>query len=369
MSSISTFRVAGESRRSRMNATLANEIRILARNPKPDDVTEWCLKGLSRVALRAFHEDLNFVRDLGMSSSDRTATAASLSALHVHLSGPNPKARHQWFLRRVAGLSDFFDGWLRHAGSNYHLAHWNLKRIRHCQHRMSRLLAKNKTIPAGFRSEETVEALKALALLAEKSPATFYRLRQSLAELLGAAEIPGLAKMRPSKPIARIVTATVPLYRLLRRDLDAIYELSPAAFEDFVGDRLDTMGMDVHRVSSTFAPDGGVDLIATPRSSTFPFLLAVQVKHHRHPSVKTGPGPVKDMQSVLAALPFHAGMIVTNTRFTPDADWWASQCPGKLQLHDIETIRHWIEDRFHEDRFRGIPSSIQLTPGLQVEVW
>jgi len=142
-----------------------------------------------------------------------------------------------------------------------------------------------------------------------------------------------------------------------------------AAFEDFVAERLDDMGMDVHKIGSTYTSDGGVDLIASPRGSVFPFLLAVQIKHHHRPNIKTGPAPIKDLQTVLANLPFHAGMIVTNTEFTPDAEWWASKAPGKIQLHDISSLRNWITSRYDATRLQNIPAKIQLTPRLSVDVW
>ncbi len=58
--------------------------------------------------------------------------------------------------------------------------------------------------------------------------------------------------------------------------------LSPDKFQRLIADRLEGMGFGVQLVGNVYAKDGGVDIIASPdpRVMPFPFLLAVQAKHH-----------------------------------------------------------------------------------------
>lgn len=353
-----------------MDSTTKNYFRELHNSHKKDALVLWHLKGLTRLALRSFWCDLNFIGDLGMSPSDQILTQQALSIINENLLAKIDTIKSHGFVRRLRDIPNYFDGWARYAGSDYNLAHWNLNLIQYCQTRISRITVKNKTISEAFQIEDIESGLLALASLAHKSPSTFYQLGKALSTVCELSEVPSLKRLNPgTETITRVVSASVPLFRLLKRDIDAIYRMDSPAFEDFVGERLDKMGMNVRRTGNTYTPDGGVDLIASPRGSSFPFLLAVQVKHHRSPRIKTGPGPIKDMQAVLGSLPFHAGMIVTNTSFTPDAKWWASQSPGKLQLHDINSIRNWIAGRYEIDRFKDIPSVIELTPQFQVEIW
>jgi HJR/Mrr/RecB family endonuclease len=304
-----------------------------------------------------------------MSESERNLTQKTLSEVTETLTSTVDVNKKGNLVKPLTELSRHLDQWTAFIHPQKEVALWNLNKIEHCRSQVAKVAGRRSTFEK-CRIEDLEPALLAFSRLAESAPSTYYQLGKSLNVLFARSSIPSLARLTPgSGPITRLVTATVPLYRLLRRDLDAIFRMDPEAFEEFVAECLERMGMVVRRTGSTYSSDGGVDLIASPRLVGFPFLLAVQVKHHRDRLTKTGPGPVKDMQAVLGSLPFHAGMIVTNTSFTPDAEWWASFSAGKLQLHDIRSIRNWIEERYELDRFRNIPSAIQLTPRLKVEVW
>ncbi len=172
------------------------------------------------------------------------------------------------------------------------------------------------------------------------------------------------------KPRVQSVPVISQVLELLRRDARYMYQLTPDQFELFVCDRLDHMGFAVERVGKCHAPDGGVDIIACPRVITeFPFLLAVQAKHHGSSSRKTGPGAVKELQAVVATQPFQAGLLVTNTTFTPDARWFAGHKSHIVRLRDCEDLRRWLYNDFVADQAtREIPETIELRPGLVVRV-
>jgi hypothetical protein len=157
---------------------------------------------------------------------------------------------------------------------------------------------------------------------------------------------------------------------ILRKDYSYIYQLNPDQFELLICDRLSKMGFEVERVGSIYSPDGGVDIVAWPKNPTpFPYLLATQVKHHKKPSKKTGPGVVKELQAVVASQPFQAGLLVTNTCFTPNAQWFAAHQSHIIRLRDMYDLKRWIHNNFTDEaEWREIPHEIELSPGIRIKL-
>lgn len=176
--------------------------------------------------------------------------------------------------------------------------------------------------------------------------------------------------LRDLKKQVQIVDSSYEILELVREDFSNIYKLSPESFELFICDRLAHMKLVVKQVKSTYAPDGGIDIVAWPTEEiSFPFLLAVQVKHHKYPSRKTGSEAVRDFKGALASHPFQAGLLVTNTAFTPDARWFASNMPNIIRLRDFKDLKRWIWDNFTDwEEWREIPTEIELAPGIIVKI-
>jgi predicted helicase len=128
------------------------------------------------------------------------------------------------------------------------------------------------------------------------------------------------------------------------------------------------MGMGIERVGSVYANDGGIDVVAWPeKSATFPFLIAVQAKFHHREYRKTGVKAVLELQSVVRNLPFQAGILVTNTSFTPNAKWVARNRPHLVRLRDHEDLRRWIVGNFlNETEWREIPEFLEYAPGKKL---
>jgi hypothetical protein len=151
-----------------------------------------------------------------------------------------------------------------------------------------------------------------------------------------------------------------------------IFGLSSPQFEEFVLDRLIAMGMEARPVGGgTYRRDGGVDIIFTPqRSFAFPFIGAVQVKHRQDPSRRIGPEPLRELMGVMAAQRlFSAGMIVTNTTFTPDAKDFAARAGATLRLRDFHDLMRWVADDFLDDaEWREMPSRIELCDGVWIDL-
>lgn len=161
------------------------------------------------------------------------------------------------------------------------------------------------------------------------------------------------------------------LLRWFLEDTERLKLLSPEKFQYLIADRLSNMGLEVQLVGDVNRKDGGVDIIAYPnRGFAFPFLLAIQAKHHRS-NRKTGAPDVRDFHGVLNSriAPFHMGMIVTNTSFTADAHWFADNNQTLLRLRDIKDLSRWMKNDFvHESEWREIPDQVELAPGVTIDI-
>jgi len=151
----------------------------------------------------------------------------------------------------------------------------------------------------------------------------------------------------------------------LRRDPTELLKLTPDQFELFLCDRLDAMGMERQRVGSIYAPDGGIDILAWPRQpAAFPFLVGVQAKHRKSWTEKVGVRDVREFGAVVRNWPLQAGLLVTNTSFTPNATWEIENHKHIIRLRDFEDLRRWIADNFVDDaEWREIPEQIEYRPG------
>lgn len=176
------------------------------------------------------------------------------------------------------------------------------------------------------------------------------------------------AVLRPTQ--VRLITATRALLERLVANFDEIHRLTPEEFEEFTAERFDAMGFQVERVGGWNQKDGGIDLIFVPKiSCQFPFLGAAQIKHHRSPLNFMGPRPVREFAAALGAHAFAVGVLVTNTTFTPDAEWFARHKAPLLKLRNGQDLRRWVASQFTDDaEWREIPTSIELCPGVVVPI-
>lgn len=190
----------------------------------------------------------------------------------------------------------------------------------------------------------------------------FYPAEYLLADEMSASEI-----------VDAIHVETVGIGRLLAQKLESdtslIYRLTPDDFEELICDRLSAMGLECRRVGSVFQKDGGIDIVFWTPTGTFPFLGAAQVKHHRNPARREGSPTVRDFAGAIAGHQFGAGLIVTNTSFSPDAQWFARERSNLIRLRDLRDVRRWIGGNFASElEWREIPASIEVCPGVHVPI-
>lgn len=169
-----------------------------------------------------------------------------------------------------------------------------------------------------------------------------------------------------------LVDLTASLSAKILANPNELFALSPSQFEELVLDRLTAMGLKVAPVGGgTFRRDGGIDIIFTPpRSFPVPFLGAVQVKHRRNPGTTLGPTSLRELAGVLSAQKhFAAGMIVTNTSFSPDARDFATRIGSTLRLRDFQDLMRWVAGNFVDDEeWREMPKAIELCSGLTIPI-
>ena len=182
----------------------------------------------------------------------------------------------------------------------------------------------------------------------------------------------GEATVRPTIVRLAPVTEQVESQLLTEDELrQYLRGLRPEEFEELVLDRLLAMGLEARRIGHTRAKDGGVDILFWPDQTTspVPYLGAVQVKHTRSSSKNLGPEAVRSLAGVLQSQPFQVGMVVTNTSFTPDAEWFAEQQHSLIRLRGMKDLRRWIYSEFTDEaEWREMPRKIELCPGVTVDL-
>jgi hypothetical protein len=166
-----------------------------------------------------------------------------------------------------------------------------------------------------------------------------------------------------------LVNVTQALLEQLRLDYDQIFAIGPEAFELLILDRLVAMGYEAQRVGGTYTKDGGIDILFWPAiASGFPFVGAAQVKHHRSKDRREGPAALRELVGVAGGV-LNLGVVITNTTFTADAEWYARNHPTFLTLRDMNDLKNWFASEFrHEREWRGIPEKIELAPGVWVKI-
>lgn len=162
-----------------------------------------------------------------------------------------------------------------------------------------------------------------------------------------------------------VVEFSKELLAQLQRDPTELLKLTPEQLELLLCDRLDAMGLEPKRVGSIYVPDGGIDILAWPREPAgFPFLIGVQAKHHKSWTEKVGVRNVREFDAAIRNRPLQAGLLVTNTSFTPNATWEVENHKHIIRLRDFEDLRRWIADNFvDEAEWREIPEQIEYVRG------
>jgi hypothetical protein len=130
------------------------------------------------------------------------------------------------------------------------------------------------------------------------------------------------------------------------------------------------MGFEPKRTGAINRKDGGIDILFWPRQPiAFPFLCAAQVKHHRNPNDNVGSPTVREFAGAIGGQSINAGLLVTNTSFSPDAKWFARERAKLIRLRGFADIQRWLLKNFSDEaEWHDIPSEIEVCPGVVVKI-
>lgn len=222
---------------------------------------------------------------------------------------------------------------------------------------------------ARMRGEAVTEHLCLVCVLGERGAAEFINAISTPGQLPLGFELTRNGFLR-FPPRVELVNLTPAVIRMLGEDPERLRELNPDTFERLICDRLDHLGFELERVGrGTHSRDGGVDIVAWPKSAPIPYLVAVQAKHTASGNQKVGPAPVRELLGAVEAHGFNAGLLVTNTSFTPDARWAAERRALLVQLRDIHDLREWlVEETLGERKWNPIPVKLELCPGVSIQI-
>jgi hypothetical protein len=170
-------------------------------------------------------------------------------------------------------------------------------------------------------------------------------------------------------PDIYVTDFTLELLRLLKLNPSEIFNITPDAFELLICNRLVAMGYDIHRdTNNANTKDGGIDIIAYIPQMAFSGLIAVQAKHHRSETKKTGTKVIRELSGVINGRPnFSSGLVVTNTAFTKDAWEERKSMTKNISLRDWQDLMRWVKNDFTgEHIFRELPENITLGSNIVI---
>lgn len=142
----------------------------------------------------------------------------------------------------------------------------------------------------------------------------------------------------------KIITTNTSLVEQLQKSPQAVHDLSPRQYEEFLADLLDDMGYEVELTPAT--RDGGKDIMAYMNTDHGKILCLVEAKKYR-PDRTVGVSLVRELFGTLTDANATSAMLVTTSSFSPDAKAFQQRHEYKLALRDYDNVVAWI------DRYRG----------------
>jgi len=131
------------------------------------------------------------------------------------------------------------------------------------------------------------------------------------------------------------------LLEAIQRNHEAIFDLTPRQFEEFVAELMEKRG---YRVDLTKATrDGGKDLIIANHADIGNFIFYVECKKYS-PTNPVGVNLVRELAGTVLADRVTAGIMVTSSYFSPDAINYSNQLKHQLSLIDYLKLKDWIHE-------------------------
>lgn len=156
-----------------------------------------------------------------------------------------------------------------------------------------------------------------------------------------------LALTRPQLAAATapiIITASESLIHELKKRPDSLLSLPSRKFEEVIAELLGDMGWEVQLTKAT--RDGGKDILAYRETEIGPLLCLVEAKRHR-PDRPVGVELVRTLLGTLFDHQATSAMLVTTSRFSPDAKALQARHKYRLSLKEYADVVDWV------GRYRG----------------
>ena len=129
------------------------------------------------------------------------------------------------------------------------------------------------------------------------------------------------------------------LLKLLNKNPNYLYQLSPRKFEEVVAEILARKGYDVKLTSAT--RDGGKDIYVAQKTDLGSFLYVVECKKYSPPK-KVGVSVLRDLYGVISKENLTAGIIATTSYFAKPAQEFQQDIKSKMTLIDFDSIKQWL---------------------------
>lgn len=138
----------------------------------------------------------------------------------------------------------------------------------------------------------------------------------------------------------QIILANTNLILRLQREPKAIFDLTSRKFEEVLADLLKDMGYDVELTQAT--RDGGRDILAWYNTPAARILCLVEAKRYRETHT-VGVELVRTLFGTLHHYEANSAMLVTTSKFSPDARAFRQQHEYQLNLRDYSDVVNWIQ--------------------------
>jgi restriction endonuclease Mrr len=145
----------------------------------------------------------------------------------------------------------------------------------------------------------------------------------------------------PDQTIVEVRLFNSDLLSYLKRHPALMRELSPHRFEELIAELLSARGYEITPTPRT--RDGGFDMYAAYKDSVGQFLYLVECKRFTPPT-KVGVGIARALYGVVESQRAGAGLIVTSSFFTKDAEIYQRGVEFRLQFSDFTKISRWLEE-------------------------
>lgn len=148
----------------------------------------------------------------------------------------------------------------------------------------------------------------------------------------------------------KIINLNDEIIERLKRQPDDIYQVTPRKFEELLAELLTDMGMEVQLTQQT--RDGGRDILACMNLPVGKILCLVEAKRYRKDRT-VGVGLVRQLYGTLKDHDATNAMMVTTSKYSPDAQAFRERHRYQLTLRDYGHIVEWLQKYKQGNRLIG----------------